>query len=119
MNKLRMALGDSSDKPLYVETIPRKGYSLLVQPEISNRVGNTYAVPNVSSGEGAEKPAAGAGIFRVSKSDLWVVLSAIALILAGMLLGAGIMRLWMNHAPSVSTPSLEFLLSRVLEKVFL
>jgi DNA-binding winged helix-turn-helix (wHTH) protein len=119
VNKLRMALGDSSDKPLYVETIPRKGYSLLVQPEISNRVGNTYAAPNVSSGEGAEKPAAGTGIFRVSKSDLWVVLSAIALILAGMLLGAGIMRLWMNHAPSVSTPSLEFLLSRVLEKVFL
>src|SRR5437870_13394103 len=44
VNKLRMALGDSSDKPLYVETIPRKGYSLLVQPEISNRVGNTYSV---------------------------------------------------------------------------
>jgi hypothetical protein len=46
-------------------------------------------------------------------------LSAIALILAGMLLGAGIMRLWMNHAPLVSTHPLEFLLSRVLEKVFL
>ena len=118
VNKLRMALGDSSDKPLYVETIPRKGYSLLVQPEISNRVGHTYAAQNVSSGEEAGKPAAG-GIFKLSKSDLWVVLSAIALILAGMLLGAGIMRLWMNHASSVPTQSLVFLLSRALEKAFL
>ena len=118
VNKLRMALGDSSDKPLYVETIPRKGYSLLVQPEISNRVGHGYAARNASSGEEAGKAAAG-GIFKLSKSDLWVVLSAIALILAGMLLGAGIMRLWMNHASSVPTPSLVFLLSRVLEKAFL
>src|SRR6267142_1842903 len=29
VNKLRQALGDSSDKPLYIETIPRKGYCLL------------------------------------------------------------------------------------------
>src|SRR5881628_1752649 len=37
VNKLRQALGDSSDKPLYIETIPRKGYCLLVQPEVSDR----------------------------------------------------------------------------------
>ena len=67
VNKLRMALGDSSDKPLYVETIPRKGYSLLVQPEISNRVGNTYSAQNVSSRKEAEKAAAGAGMFKLSK----------------------------------------------------
>src|SRR5258708_6823536 len=35
VNKLRQALGDSTDKPLYVEPIPRKGYSLLVHPEAS------------------------------------------------------------------------------------
>src|SRR5438046_9645966 len=49
VNKLRQALGDSSYKPLYVKTIPRKGYSLLVQPEISNSVGNTYSPQNISS----------------------------------------------------------------------
>ena len=119
VNKLRMALGDSSDKPLYVETIPRKGYSLLVQPEVSNRVGNARAPQNAPSGEGAVGPATGAGVFKLSKSDLWVVLSAIGLILTGMLIGAGIMRLWMNHAPSLPTHSLAFLLARVLERVFL
>src|SRR6202163_2807505 len=35
VNKLRLALGDSSEKPIYIETIPRKGYCLLVQPEMS------------------------------------------------------------------------------------
>src|ERR1700731_2799209 len=32
VNKLRRALGDSSDKPLYIETVPRRGYCLIVQP---------------------------------------------------------------------------------------
>src|SRR3984885_2866915 len=35
VNKLRLALGDSSERPIYIETIPRRGYCLLVQPEIS------------------------------------------------------------------------------------
>src|SRR5207253_904584 len=64
VNKLRVALGDSSDKPLYVETIPRKGYSLLVQPEISNRTGNSHAPQNGWSGEEAKERAAHAGFFK-------------------------------------------------------
>lgn len=119
VNKLRMALGDSSDKPLYVETIPRKGYSLLVQPEISNRVANPHAAHRAASGEEAQEPAPVEAVFKLSKSDLWVVLSAIGLILTGMLIGAGIMRLWMNHASVLPGHSFTFLLSRVLEKVFL
>src|ERR1700719_3148753 len=35
VDKFKRALGDCSDKPIYIETIPRKGYCLLVQPEIS------------------------------------------------------------------------------------
>ena len=119
VNKLRMAIGDSSDKPLYVETIPRKGYSLLVQPEVSNRVANPHAPQSAASREQAQEPAGPEAVFKLSKSDLWVVLSAIGLILTGMLIGAGIMRLWMNHGSALSGHSLTFLLSRVLERVFL
>src|SRR5580698_4212231 len=36
VNKLRQVLGDSTDKPLYIETIPRKGYCLLVTSEASD-----------------------------------------------------------------------------------
>jgi type IV secretory pathway TrbF-like protein len=40
-----------------------------------------------------------------SKSDVWIVLGVIGLILAGMLLGAGITRLWISHAaPMVPYP---------------
>ena len=119
VNKLRMALGDSSDKPQYVETIPRKGYSLLVQPEISNRVGNSHLPQNGTSGQEADVSAPRPGIFKLTKSDLWVVLSAIGLILAGMLLGAGIMRFWMSHGSPASSHSLAVVFSRVLEKLML
>src|SRR5689334_9529630 len=119
VNKLRIALGDSSDKPLYVETIPREGYSLLVQPEISNRVGNVHIPQNgAHRGEGvASVPRA--GFFTFSQSDLWVVLGAIGLILTGMLLGAGIMRFWMSHPSPVSSHSLALFLIRLLEKALL
>lgn len=119
VNKLRIALGDSSDKPLYVETIPRKGYSLLVQPEISNRVGNSRFPQNRAQSEDGEKSSSRAGFFKFSKSDLWVVLGAIGLILTGMLLGAGIMRFWMSHPSPVSSHSLALLLARILENALL
>jgi len=119
VNKLRQALGDSSDKPTYVETIPRKGYCLLVQPEVSDKPGN---LPKELAGKPADgtqenKPSAGPG--RFSKSDLWVVLCAIGLILAGMLLGAGIMRLWITHASRIPTSSVAFMLAHVLAKAIL
>jgi DNA-binding winged helix-turn-helix (wHTH) protein len=119
VNKLRIALGDSSDKPLYVETIPRKGYSLLVQPEISNRVGNAHIPQNGAHRGEREASSSRAGFFPFSKSDLWVVLGAIGLILTGMLLGAGIMRFWMSHPSPVSSHSLALFLIRLLEKALL
>jgi DNA-binding winged helix-turn-helix (wHTH) protein len=119
VNKLRQALGDSSDKPLYVETIPRKGYCLLVQPEVSNVPGNSHHLQAEKLAEGAEAPLPYAGASRFSASNLWIVLGAIGLILAGMFLGAGIMRLWINHASSVPANSLTFVLLRVLAKVIL
>src|SRR5271170_5432028 len=36
VNKLRQVLGDSTDKAIYIETIPRKGYCLVVPYEASD-----------------------------------------------------------------------------------
>ena len=119
VNKLRIALGDSSDKPLYVETIPRKGYCLLVQPEVSNKMGSTHSPQAGLSAEREELSIPRAGFFNLSKSDLWVVLSAIGLILAGMLIGAGIMRLWMNRPPALPAHSLALFVSHLLERAIL
>jgi len=98
VNKLRQALGDSSDKPLYIETIPRKGYSLIVPADFAD----APVVPVAPAGPGLQKQDSSEKKPE-SKSDLWITLGVIGLILAGMLLGAGITRLWISHfAPAPS-----------------
>jgi DNA-binding winged helix-turn-helix (wHTH) protein len=105
VNKLRQALGDSSDKPLYIETVPRRGYCFVMQPEMSEHPAApgaaTFALPasenpNVAP-QDANRDASGSGF--------WITLGVIGLILAGMLLGAGITKLWILH----SMPSSPFL----------
>ena len=98
VNKLRQALGDSSDKPLYIETVPRRGYCFVMQPEMSEHPAApgspTFVIPASANTNGAppdENPDA-------SGSGFWITLGVIGLILAGMLLGAGITKLWILHA---------------------
>ena len=98
VNKLRQALGDSTDKPLYIETIPRKGYCLLVQPEVTDK-----PPLRIAQNEPSSDSIRNSRSLSFSKSDVWVVLGVIGLILAGMLLGAGITRLW-HFAPTAPYP---------------
>jgi DNA-binding winged helix-turn-helix (wHTH) protein len=94
VNKLRLALGDSSDKPIYIETIPRKGYCLLVQPEISA----TPRIVTASVSEPGELPAKHSENSDAKlKAAMWNVAAIIGLLLAGILLGAGLTRLWISH----------------------
>jgi len=94
VNKLRQALGDSSDKPLYIETVPRKGYCLTVPAEFTDAPQTTAVVPTARSTATAHEPQKPSNGIR---SDLWIILGVIALILAGMLVGAAITRLWIAH----------------------
>jgi DNA-binding winged helix-turn-helix (wHTH) protein len=102
VNKLRQALGDSSEKPLYIETVPRRGYCLIVQPEFADAPLASAMLPaNHSNGAVHESQKSSSA----SKSDVWITIGVIALILAGMLLGAGITRLWITHfGPGSITP---------------
>jgi DNA-binding winged helix-turn-helix (wHTH) protein len=102
VNKLRLALGDSSDRPLYIETVPRRGYCLIVPTEFAEAPVATTGVPASGSHGRVAEPEKAA---KAAKSDLWITLGVIALIVAGMLLGAGITRLWIAHfAQSSFTP---------------
>ena len=94
VNKLRLALGDSSDKPIYIETIPRKGYCLLVQPEMSA----TPTTVTASISEQGELPARlSENSSSRSHATMWNIAAIIGLLLVGILLGAGLTRFWISH----------------------
>ncbi|MGB8474109.1 MAG: transcriptional regulator [Candidatus Acidiferrum sp.] len=107
VNKLRQALGDSTDKPQYIETIPRKGYCLVVPSEGSD-VSSTSLVPIAV----AETPSSivspsSAAELTAARSGFWFPIGVVGLLLAGMLLGAGITitTLWLSHfAPATRWP---------------
>jgi DNA-binding winged helix-turn-helix (wHTH) protein len=110
VNKLRQMLGDSTDKPLYVETIPRKGYCFVAQLEFSDQkaAAQPLAAASPSSAVSAAAHAPGkqrqapSGETRRVESSFWVTLGVIGLVLAGMLLGAGIATLWNTHMAPVN-----------------
>ena len=97
VNKLRQALGDSSDNPVYIETIPRKGYCFLMQPELSDQAAAPSALANPRLATSNGNPQRQANASEPVNSGLWITLGVIGLILAGMLLGAGLTKLWMTH----------------------
>jgi DNA-binding winged helix-turn-helix (wHTH) protein len=118
VNKLRQALGDSSDKPLYIETIPRKGYCLLVQPEVSDKSAHPHFAQGEPPADSAQESSRGSVTLSFSKSDIWIVLSVIGLILVGMLLGAGITRLVISHAAPMAPYPLAIFFSRASAAAF-
>src|ERR1700674_1987582 len=73
VNKLRQALGDSSEKPLYIETIPRKGYCLIVRPEFAEV---PVAVAPVTPANGVNGKARTESASAV-KTDIWITLGII------------------------------------------
>lgn len=119
VNKLRQALGDSTEKPLYIETIPRKGYCLLVPTEVSDKSGTTLFAQDGADSDSAKESTRTATVLQFSKSDIGIILGVIGLILAGMLLGAGITRLWINHITPETRYPLTVLLSTVSRLVVL
>src|ERR1700682_4502469 len=74
VNKLRQVLGDSPDQPVFVDTIPRKGYSFVANIEYLDQPasqqteepkGNSSAAVQVASGEARNS------ILRVAFSSKW------------------------------------------------
>ena len=94
VNKLRQVLGDSPDQPVFVDTIPRKGYSFVAKVECLDQAppqqaripeGNSFAAGPAASGESKNS------FFRAALSSKWFAAGVISLVLAGMLFGAALM----------------------------
>ena len=94
VNKLRQVLGDSTDQPAFVETIPRRGYSFIARTEYSNQPLTTgepgeHAHPAPSSEFLAEPVATSRRAFlQEARQSASFVMGAVGLLIAGILLGA-------------------------------
>ena len=97
MNRLRDALQDSAEQPLYIETLPRRGYRFIYQP-----VGEETILPEpapILEDEVSETNAPKQSVrWRIPLRDSLIVASLIAV---GVLLGAvATRRLWRSPQPS-------------------
>ena len=101
VNKLRQVLGDSSEAPLFVDTIPRKGYSFVAKieyldlPELQPGPQQPAACA-ITESENVQRQAETA-LPRAALHSKSFVACVISLILAGMLFGAALV-LYAHHA---------------------
>jgi DNA-binding winged helix-turn-helix (wHTH) protein len=96
MNKLRQVLGDSPENPVFIETIPRRGYSFIAKVEFSS-VPDAPIAERIKTVSDASMPAtsqAAALGAAWSKKHARTVLRVISLLIAGMILGALLAFVW-------------------------
>jgi DNA-binding winged helix-turn-helix (wHTH) protein len=102
VNKLRQILGDSNEQSIYVQTIPRRGYSFIGAVEFLDRpelLGAASAGAAAAEAAGEENSlqsnaspsaAARSSLFAPHRAPVWFTAGVIALVIAAMLLGAAI-----------------------------
>jgi DNA-binding winged helix-turn-helix (wHTH) protein len=93
VNKLRQVLGDSPERPAFVETIPRKGYTFIAAVESVEKP--PVVEPNMavtSRGNSPEKPVAQSArrIIDMAGASGWFAAGVISLLIAAILFGAAI-----------------------------
>jgi hypothetical protein len=89
-----------------------------VQLEVSDKPAHPLFTQGESSAHSAPEASRRLLAPSFSKSDVWIVLGVIGLILAGMLLGAGITRLWISHAVFMAHYPLAIFISRASAATF-
>jgi DNA-binding winged helix-turn-helix (wHTH) protein len=104
VNKLRLTLGDSPEKPIYVETIPRQGYCFVGSVARKNQAAEVVKTQVTSARETQPQPAsevAGtAWKMRISNARPPAFFAsgwAAAVLLCGVLIGIGIVLI--THRP--------------------
>jgi DNA-binding winged helix-turn-helix (wHTH) protein len=105
VNKLRLALGDSPEKPMYVETIPRQGYCFLGNVERRNELLKTSGVLTIPADDAVDGLAARQeassiiarkiirGRFAAVFTNGWGAAILLCGVLCGVLIGMGIVLL--------------------------
>jgi DNA-binding winged helix-turn-helix (wHTH) protein len=90
VNKLRHVLGDSHDRPSYVETIPRRGYTFIASAQFVEQPafvsGETNAWSVGSSADTLQPTVK--GFYGALDASRWFTAGAISLFVGAMLFGA-------------------------------
>jgi DNA-binding winged helix-turn-helix (wHTH) protein len=93
VNKLRQVLGDTNNALMFVETIPRKGYSFIAKVEYVDEVLGTSG-PRVAPApqpQGSPRGRVHASMFAgVDRARIWFAAGMIALLIAAIFFGAAI-----------------------------
>jgi DNA-binding winged helix-turn-helix (wHTH) protein len=92
INKLRQVLGDSPESPVYIETIPRRGYSFIAAVEFSSDPSEAgLEMPYKELPTLAEVSGPGA---LWSNKRFYVFARVVSLLFGGMILGALLTFVW-------------------------
>jgi len=92
VNKLRQILGDSAEQPTFVNTIPRLGYSFVGKIEYLDQPLKRSEMREKKSAASpsADSPSGRFSLLRSSIDPTWLTAGIVALLIFGMLLGAGL-----------------------------
>jgi DNA-binding winged helix-turn-helix (wHTH) protein len=93
VNKLRQVLGDSPGQPVFVDTIPRKGYSFVAKVEYLDRLAlpqksehrDLAPIPSTKDLTGPKS-----SFLRLARSSKWFTVGVVTLLVASMLFGAAL-----------------------------
>ena len=91
VNKLRQVLGDSTNQPVFVETIPRRGYAFIARTEFSDQPSARES--SVEPAADSERragflPESGNASIPTARHSAWFAVGAAAMLAAGILVGA-------------------------------
>ena len=93
VNKLRQALCDSSDRPAFVETIPRRGYSFVAKVNYADRpLVHSVSRPSEAAPAvlGALPTEAKPSFFHAVVHSRWFAAGVVTLVIVSMVFGAAL-----------------------------
>jgi DNA-binding winged helix-turn-helix (wHTH) protein len=99
VNKLRQLLGDSRHCPVFIETIPRKGYSFVAKVEYVDRpvvLKSPQAAKHSPVAPVQQRAEVSSSFFRPALLSNWFTVGVVALVAASMMLGAALV-LYAHH----------------------
>ncbi len=97
INKLRRTLGDSSINPLYIQTVPRKGYALIGHPELSDHPNKLFTLNAMQPSLSHANPPVDLICTLTARSRFWSISCVVGLIFLGMIFGVEVSAFWASY----------------------